>query len=344
MKIGKIIHYYRKNNNMTQEELAFRIGVSGTSISKWENDLSYPETSLIPKIADIFGISINQLFDNDSVLASIIHEIIEDANDFEKYNLENSIIYLEENLLKYPDNENLKFEIARRYYLFSSESPEKAAKELTNKASIIFNELIKSSSKDISQWSIHFLSMIFSKQGKVNQALALNKQLMLPEGLNPKLDKIAIKLFNDYVDIDKDININLISLMQEYYLNWKYLYKYHYNMEMYPFIIREGLKYISIINNFIGKDDSILFKQLCFVYYDLGIAYYKVNNKMRSDECFISSLLYAKKFDELDKELIAKQKVIVISSERKVKTKRFKEIKSLIKNNDELEIKGKLDY
>ena len=114
MKIGKIIHYYRKKNNMTQEELAFRLGVSGATISKWENNLSYPETSLLPKISDIFDISINQLFNNDFVLVSIIDNIIDDVNDPKKYDLQNAILYLEKSLLEYPKNENLEFEIAKK--------------------------------------------------------------------------------------------------------------------------------------------------------------------------------------------------------------------------------------
>lgn len=341
MKIGKIIHYYRKRNSMTQEELAFRLGVSGTTVSKWENDLSYPETSLLPKIADIFDISINQLFNNDFVLTLIIEDIIEEANNQEKFDLENSIIYLEKKCLEHPANENLSFEIARRYLLFFKETK---TKELIKKATVIFERLIKSSDKYLSQWSKYFLSMIYSELGNVNQALAFNSELMLSEGLNPKLDKIVIKLMNGYLNIDKDINTNLNKLMEEYFDYWEYLYKYYYDNNRFEDILREGLKYIGIIINFIGKDKSIFFNQLSVVYHDLGIAYYKVNNKMRSDECFISALLYASKYDELEHVIVTENKILTRSNEKQRFEKKLEYIKNLIKNNEEKEIKDKLSF
>lgn len=341
MKIGRIIHYYRKNNNMTQEELAFRLGVSGTSVSKWENDLSYPETSLLPKMADIFGISINQLFKNDFVLVSIIQEIIEEANNPKKNDLKESINYLENSLLDYPENEALKFEIARKYLLSYNE---KKDKQLIKKAISIFEDLSTSEKKDVSEWSKHYLSMIFSKIGKTDRALDLNKQLTISNGINPKLDNIEIKLVNNYENVDKDIDNHLINLMEDYYSYWIYLYEYYCNKKMYENILREGLKYIGIIINFIGKDKSVLFKQLCSVYYDLGVTYFKVNNKMRSDECFISSLLYAKKYDELDQKLIKGHEKISLFKVIKNNGRMLEEIKFLIENNEEQEIKDKLHY
>lgn len=47
---------------MTQEELASRIGVTYQAVSKWENMQSYPDITLLPALADIFGLSLDQLF------------------------------------------------------------------------------------------------------------------------------------------------------------------------------------------------------------------------------------------------------------------------------------------
>lgn len=65
MELGKTINELRKKNNMTQEELAAKLGVSAQAVSKWENDLSCPDISLLPDISKLFGISVDELLGGD---------------------------------------------------------------------------------------------------------------------------------------------------------------------------------------------------------------------------------------------------------------------------------------
>ena len=50
--IGRRIAQLRKECGMTQEELALKLEVSSQAVSKWENDVSCPDISLLPKLAD----------------------------------------------------------------------------------------------------------------------------------------------------------------------------------------------------------------------------------------------------------------------------------------------------
>ena len=59
--IGKRIAEYRKKKNLKQDELAEMLGVSPQAVSKWENDLSCPDISLLPELSRILGISIDEL-------------------------------------------------------------------------------------------------------------------------------------------------------------------------------------------------------------------------------------------------------------------------------------------
>ena len=59
--IGKRISEYRKKKNLKQDELAEMLGVSPQAVSKWENDLSCPDISLLPELSKILGISIDEL-------------------------------------------------------------------------------------------------------------------------------------------------------------------------------------------------------------------------------------------------------------------------------------------
>lgn len=61
-KLNNTICFYRKKQGLTQEELAVKLGVTNQSVSKWESAQCCPDISLIPKLADIFEISIDELF------------------------------------------------------------------------------------------------------------------------------------------------------------------------------------------------------------------------------------------------------------------------------------------
>lgn len=60
------IAYYRKLKGITQSELADMVGVSCQAVSKWERQNSYPDITVLPTLADIFGITIDELFGNPS--------------------------------------------------------------------------------------------------------------------------------------------------------------------------------------------------------------------------------------------------------------------------------------
>lgn len=61
MNLGNNISEKRKAKGLTQEELANILGVSPQAVSKWENNLSCPDISLLPEISKVFGISVDAL-------------------------------------------------------------------------------------------------------------------------------------------------------------------------------------------------------------------------------------------------------------------------------------------
>lgn len=61
MNLGNNISERRRAKGLTQEELAIKLGVSPQAVSKWENNLSCPDISLLPSIANIFGVSVDEL-------------------------------------------------------------------------------------------------------------------------------------------------------------------------------------------------------------------------------------------------------------------------------------------
>lgn len=59
--IGSVIQKYRKQKELTQEELASIMGVSKSSVSKWEGGHTYPDIYLLPELATYFNITIDEL-------------------------------------------------------------------------------------------------------------------------------------------------------------------------------------------------------------------------------------------------------------------------------------------
>ena len=70
------IAYYRRLRGYTQKELAELIGVSSQAVSKWEQKISCPDIMLLPKIAEVFGITIDELF-GKSADRQIVFSLVE---------------------------------------------------------------------------------------------------------------------------------------------------------------------------------------------------------------------------------------------------------------------------
>ena len=59
--LGMMIASLRKEKRKTQIELAEKMGVTDKAVSKWERDLACPDVSTLPKLAEVFDISVDEL-------------------------------------------------------------------------------------------------------------------------------------------------------------------------------------------------------------------------------------------------------------------------------------------
>lgn len=64
---GEVIKEMRKQKNMTQLQLADRLGVTDKTVSKWENGKGYPDIALLEPIADAFQISVTELISGNRI-------------------------------------------------------------------------------------------------------------------------------------------------------------------------------------------------------------------------------------------------------------------------------------
>ena len=66
-KIGKFIVEQRKGKNLTQIQLAEKLGITDKAISKWERGIAMPDTAIMLELSEILGISVNELLNGERI-------------------------------------------------------------------------------------------------------------------------------------------------------------------------------------------------------------------------------------------------------------------------------------
>ena len=67
IKIGRFIAECRKKTNLTQMQLAEKLGITDKAVSKWERGVAMPDTSIMLELCDILGISVNELLSGEKI-------------------------------------------------------------------------------------------------------------------------------------------------------------------------------------------------------------------------------------------------------------------------------------
>ena len=67
LKIGRFIAECRKQKDLTQMQLAEKLGITDKAISKWERGIAMPDTSIMLELCDILDISVNELLSGEKI-------------------------------------------------------------------------------------------------------------------------------------------------------------------------------------------------------------------------------------------------------------------------------------
>ena len=178
-KIGKFIAKCRKEKNMTQSELAEKLGVTDKSIGNWENGRNMPDLSLFKPLCSELGITINDLLSGEKINKEKYQEKFEE-------NIVNTIDYSTKKINKYSNIVGLILII---FGLFISMS-----------AIMIF----PSESSWGSIYSVFGIVIFTIGISKLTNKIKLSKRLLLI--LLIFLGSISILFFTDYINV-KNNNI-----------------------------------------------------------------------------------------------------------------------------------------
>ncbi len=115
MQVGDIIRKHRKDKNITQEEMAKRLGVTAPAVNKWENGNSLPDISLLSPIARLLNISIDTLLSHEKEISDEeAGHLVEEANELLKTeDFDNVFLWIKQCLVEHPSSYYLILWMAR---------------------------------------------------------------------------------------------------------------------------------------------------------------------------------------------------------------------------------------
>ena len=124
--IGAQIARLRRERGMTQEQLAGRLGVTFQAVSKWENAAACPDIALLPELADLFGITLDELFGRKASVTCGEEEGKEDKEENKEGESKER-----ETSIPWEDDEKFRIVIFRGHTLLKTEDMPEHIKDLT---------------------------------------------------------------------------------------------------------------------------------------------------------------------------------------------------------------------
>lgn len=81
-KVGNLISKLREEKGISQSELGCLLGVTNKAVSRWENGRGYPDTSLLIKLSDVLGITVDELLKGEISTSAEKHKVFNKNIDF----------------------------------------------------------------------------------------------------------------------------------------------------------------------------------------------------------------------------------------------------------------------
>lgn len=176
--IGENIKRLRRERNLTQEEVAAHLGISFQSISKWERADGYPDITMLPSLANYFGVSVDELIGMDEIAKSEkydeINRLWEENN--RKGLHQKNVLLMRSSLKTFPNNALLLVQLSTSLEKLDGTKEEKA-KYL--KESIAVQEQILRYGENSEVWGATLFNICFAywKNGEYDKALEQAKKL-----------------------------------------------------------------------------------------------------------------------------------------------------------------------
>lgn len=181
--INENLKKLRKEKGLTQEQLAARLNVSFQAVSKWECGESYPDIVMLPSIAQIFGVSVDELLGMEKICCNEEAEKIlaqVDMNESKGLRDEN-VKLLREAVKRFPNNYMMSAKLASNLFCAESKGGESTGARSAEAAEIAEHILANCNDRKIIDWMRVDICYYYSYAGNKEKALECAEELPAAE-------------------------------------------------------------------------------------------------------------------------------------------------------------------
>ena len=272
MNIGSNIKKLRLARGMTQEELAEYTGVSSRAVSRWENSVTFPDITLLPILANIFEITVDELLDVDVYKKEQdISQIFEENEKYKRTGeTEKSIELLKKSLSKYPNNFEIMNELMQAllmYYCAKDGDREYLLSEIIMLGEKILN---KCSNNEIRESAMKKLVFVYPRVNELDKA----KKLVDSRPSMYSCKEFMLEKICKDEELDNLLKHNIIRLTE-----WFHGIILQMRLKKEPLVrIELTNKYLQLMNLvFEGKNMGFYHERMMRSYLDNARNYAKVN-------------------------------------------------------------------
>ncbi|MPM52741.1 hypothetical protein SDC9_99503 [bioreactor metagenome] len=306
--ISENIKKLRQQKELTQETLADFLGVSFQSVSKWERGESYPDITLLPNIADFFGISCDELLGIDKVKneAEIIEQLQKYDNFTDKDLKFDIIINLNK---KFPTD----FRILLRYMSWLIHFSEKNS-DIVSKITAIYNNIQQNCTVDKIRISAkrHIVELYHTLVKNENSSITFEDcEKIIIEMPRMRDGQELFCFFYPKNHPERDTNIqNAIEeeiTLLDTTISHYYFYDERFSLDFNIDILSMEINYL----NFLYDDGNYgrMWRIVMYKYGHLGVRYFAKGEVEKALENLKKSAKLAIQFDEMDRVTIMHSKL-----------------------------------
>lgn len=182
--ISERLKFHRHQKGLTQEEVAAHLGISYQAISKWERNEGYPEITMLPALANYFGITVDELIGMNEIASAAQYDEInrrweennqkgkaENADAFHRQN----VMLMRDALKNYPNDALLLVQLATSLEALDGTKEEK---EANLKESVLLQEqILRGGDSEVRSATLFNICFTYEKLGEHGKALAVAKKL-----------------------------------------------------------------------------------------------------------------------------------------------------------------------
>ena len=170
--LGTNIKEYRLKKNYTQEQLAYELGVSSQTISRWENGTTYPDIAMLPIIAELFETSI------DNLMGYAKECPVKEREDFfmevKQLEFAEKTLRHRKMLQKYPNDTYLQFSLANHLYKSVKDLDDVDAEQ---EIRLLCYRILHSNLPDMQCGAKRLLALLSAKDGELENAMKYVNEL-----------------------------------------------------------------------------------------------------------------------------------------------------------------------